>query len=190
MPEVVLSRRYVALLGLLALVVVACVAWPRATVLRARALAALRPSGEITRLEIPAIDVDSRVIEVRQTERYSRREWQVADYAVGHHFNSGAPGEGTNIVLSGHNNIKGAVFRRLDELRKGHHITITTASGEKHRYKVSRTRIVLQDGAGEEQQRRNARLMQPTKREQLTLISCWPYKPWPPYRIIIIADPA
>jgi sortase A len=162
---------------------------PRVSVLRARARTFVTPSGEITRISVPAIGIDSRVIEVRQVVHGNRREWQVADYAVGHHEGSGVPGGGTNIVLSGHNNINGEVFRRLDELKRGDVITLRTRGGGSYNYEVESTRIVLEDGASSTRRMRNARYMRPTPEERLTLLSCWPYKPWPPYRIIVIARP-
>ena len=50
-------------------------------------------------------------------------EWDVAAYAAGWHKNSSLPGTGGNVVMSGHNNILGAVFREFDQLKKGrpHH---------------------------------------------------------------------
>lgn len=177
----------------LAAALVLVLAWslvaPRASVLRARAATMLTPSGEITRIAIPAIGVDSRVIEVRREERDGRKTWRVADYAVGHHAGSGAPGGGTNIVLSGHNNINGEIFRRLDELRRGDRIALETRSEGTRWYAVSGRRIVREEGVSTRQRLRNARYMKPTATERLTLISCWPYKPWPPYRIIITAEP-
>ncbi|MDP9379753.1 MAG: sortase [Chloroflexota bacterium] len=180
--------RYV-LVGLLAFVVIRSGVAPRLPVLRARAATMLTPSGEVTNIRVPAVGIDSRVIEVRQVKREGRMEWQVADYAVGHHAESGVPGGGTNIVLSGHNNINGEVFRRLDELKRGDIVELETRSGASHRYEVKRTRLVLEDGASRQDRLRNARYMKRTATERLTLISCWPYKPWPPYRIIVIAEP-
>ena len=182
------AQRY-ALPGLLLLAALVVLVAPRASVLRARAEAAITPSGEIARIEIPAIAVDSKVIAVRKAVEDGRRQWGVADYAVGHHAGSGAPGGDTNIVLSGHNNINGEVFRRLDELRRGDEIVLHGREGEARRYRVAKRVKVLQDGASRAQRRKNARFMRPTPRERLTLISCWPYAPYPPYRIIVLADP-
>ena len=161
---------------------------PKADGAAALAQTMLTPSGTVTGISIPKIQVDSKVVEVRREERDGVVEWQVADYAAGHHAGSGDPGGGTNIVISGHNNIRGEVFRRLDELRKGDVITLESRDGTRQ-YEVSEVRIVLQDGAHSSVRMRNARVMAPTSKEQLTLISCWPYRPWPPYRIIVIALP-
>lgn len=163
---------------------------PRASVVRARVTTMLTPSGEIASISIPGIQLDSRVIPVGREEVGGKLRREVADYAVGHHADSAAPGGGTNIVLSGHNNINGEVFRRLDELKPGDLVTLRARGGEEHRYSVTAVRTVLQDGASREQRAENARYMDPTATERLTLISCWPYKPWPEYRIIVIAEPA
>ncbi|MBA2364276.1 MAG: sortase [Chloroflexia bacterium] len=182
-----LIRHNLALSGLLILGL-ALVLAPKADGAAALTQTLLTPSGAVSRIVIPKIRVDSKVVEVAREKRDGRVEWQVADYAAGHHAGSGVPGGGSNVVISGHNNIRGAVFRRLDELRKGDRITLESRHGERF-YKVSEVRIVLQDGARDQARMRNARVMAPTPTEQLTLISCWPYQPWPPYRIIVIALP-
>lgn len=182
-----LIRHNLLLVGLL-LLGLALVLAPKADGAAALAQTMLTPSGVVTRISIPTIRVDSKVVEVQREERDGAVEWQVADYAVGHHAGSGEPGGGSNVVISGHNNIRGEVFRRLDELRKGDLITLEYSHGERF-YKVTEVRIVLQDGAADQARMRNARYMAPTPDEQLTLISCWPYRPWPPYRIIVIALP-
>src|SRR5262249_31458124 len=76
---------------------------------------------EPTRIVIPAIHVDSQVIEVGWTtsiingQTYS--EWQVADYAVSFHKTSALPGAVGNTVMSGHNNINGEVFKYLVDVK-------------------------------------------------------------------------
>lgn len=179
----------IAFVGILAFLLLWEVKGPSASVLQARATTMLTPSGAISRIIIPAIEVDSKVIEVSRVELGGKLQWQVADYAVGHHSDSGLPGGGTNIVMSGHNNINGEVFRRLDDLRLGDKIRLEGSDGKQHVYEVTQRKLVLQDGAPRSQRKRNARFMDPTATERLTLISCWPYKPWPPYRIIVIAEP-
>ncbi len=106
--------RRVILPCVLLIVALMLVAVPRASVIEARARAMLTPSGQIADITIPKIDLDSRVLEVGKVRAEGTTTWEVADYAVGHHEGSGVPGGGTNIVLSGHNNINGEVFRRLD----------------------------------------------------------------------------
>ncbi len=184
-----LSWRRVILPCVLLVVALVLVAVPRASVIEARARAMLTPSGQITDITIPKIDLDSRVLEVGKVKAEGKTTWEVADYAVGHHEGSGVPGGGTNIVLSGHNNINGAVFRRLDELERGDLISLRTRDGGTHEYEITSVKIVHEDGASSAQRRRNAQYIQPTAHERLTLVSCWPYKSWPEYRILVLADP-
>ncbi|PKO21803.1 MAG: hypothetical protein CVU38_12900, partial [Chloroflexi bacterium HGW-Chloroflexi-1] len=51
-------------------------------------------------------------------------EWDVASYAAGWHKNSARPGEIGNVVLSGHHNIEGEVFRYVVDLEPGDKITL------------------------------------------------------------------
>ncbi|MFN3334604.1 MAG: sortase, partial [Caldilinea sp.] len=69
-----------------------------------------------SRLVIPAIKADMPVVELGWSTKKDSggaifSEWDVAEFAAGWHKNSSLPGESGNVVLSGHNNIKGAVFR-------------------------------------------------------------------------------
>jgi sortase A len=162
---------------------------PLAMAATGRVKAMFAASGEIQRIVIPSIEVDSRVVEIKRIEKDGKRQWEVANYAAGHHEGSGAPGGGSNIVISGHNNINGEVFRRLDELNPGDKITLYTRDGEAHDYRVESSRTPLHEGASAEQRAANARYMRPTPSERLTLISCWPYQSDPPYRIIVVAEP-
>ncbi|HDN80599.1 MAG TPA: sortase, partial [Chloroflexi bacterium] len=143
-----------------------------------------------TRIVIPAIGVDAPVVEVRwkvvKTENGFMAEWETADYAAGHHFNSANPGENGNVVISGHHNIKGKVFNRLWELKPGDEIKLYNARGEIFTYVVNEVLLLREKGASEEERRAHARYMNPTSDPTLTLISCWP--PWSnTHRVIVIA---
>ncbi len=155
--------------------VLTVVAWGRA---------AAADTGPVTRVAIPAIEVDSKVVPVTVALGAQGRRWEVADFAVGHHEGSGAPGGGTNIVLAAHNNYRGEVFRRLDELVSGDLVRLGGEGGRWHDYRVVGTRIVLEDGASRAQRHDNAALLAPTNGEQVTLVSCWPYRSDPPYRVV------
>lgn len=144
------------------------------------------------RIVIPSIGVDSPIVEVGWSviegkDGKFRSEWDTADYAVGYHKTSGLPGNIGNIVLSGHNNIKGEVFKNLSAVEPGDTITLY-ADGYKYDYKVENAFIVKEVGASEEQRRKNAQWIAPTSDERLTLVSCWPY--WTnTHRVIVIAKP-
>jgi sortase A len=145
------------------------------------------------RLELPAIDLDTPVVELGwYTEESGEGEifsqWEVADNAAGWHKNSALLGDGGNLVLSGHNNIRGAVFRELDRLKKGDQ-AILWASGHNVRYIVEQVMIVPEKYASPEQRAANAEWIAPSEDDRLTLVSCWP-RDDNSHRIIVVARPA
>lgn len=146
-----------------------------------------------SRLVIPAIKADMQVVELGWSKKKDASgaifsEWDVAEYAAGWHKNSALPGEPGNIVLSGHNNIKGAVFRELDQLKRGDEIQLYAGS-RIYLYRVDEVLIVPEKYVSEQQRRENARYIQPTPDDRLTLVSCWPRND-NTHRIIVIARPA
>jgi sortase A len=150
--------------------------------------------GEPDRLIIPAIDLDTLLIDVgwEVVERGDRRytEWQTADNAAGRHLNSARPGEQGNVVLSGHHNTKGEVFRRISEqeLAAGDMIYLYDAQGQRYTYQVTEvTEPLLEVGASETQRLANARYIQPTSDARVTLVTCWPY--WTnTHRIVVVGS--
>jgi len=150
----------------------------------------LRPLPD--RLVMTKLDMDIPVEEIGWSMRPGANgsvynQWDEADYAAGWHKNSATPGEGSNVVLSGHNNIMGAVFRELDQLSRGDIATLYV-DGVPHAYAVQRVLIVPETTATAEQRKENAKWIQATDSEQLTLVSCWP-RDNNTHRIIVIATP-
>lgn len=144
------------------------------------------------RIIAPAIALDAPVVEVGWyvVERNGQKEsvWEAASFAAGHHKNSAVPGQGGNIVISGHHNIEGEVFKRLVELKPGDEVILQTEDGRSFGYRVVETMILPEAGASPEQRRANAQYMAPTAEERLTLITCWPY--WTnTHRVVVIARP-
>ncbi|MFN8474741.1 MAG: sortase [Anaerolineae bacterium] len=144
-----------------------------------------------TRFVAPTIGVDSKVEDVGfKTVKQGNQwfsEWETADYAVGFHKISALPGHVGNTVLSGHNNIKGEVFRNLIDLNIGDPISLW-ADGREYRYVVTDKFIVQEVGASMDQRIANARWIATTDDERLTMVSCWPY--WTnTHRAIVIARP-
>ncbi len=90
-------------------------------------------------------------------------------------------------MLDGHNNIKGEVFRRLDELKAGDVIDLYTGTTLYH-YRVAERYILLEKGQPPEVRQANARWIQPTDDVRLTLVTCWPYTS-NTHRLIIVARP-
>lgn len=138
----------------------------------------------IVRIASDDIQLDTPVYEVYAPKGI----WEVADYAGGHHYDSMNPGGGGNIVVSGHNNWRGEVFRYLEFLKLGNTINVWTLDGKKYTYKVRELKKLKETGVSMAQRLENAKVMDPTSSEQLTLITCWPYKTFT-HRLIVIADP-
>ncbi len=145
------------------------------------------------RLQLPAIELDIPVVELGWSTRTGIEgqvfsEWDVADFAAGWHKNSARPIEGGNVVLSGHNNIKGAVFRELDQLERGDRARLYVGDLV-YEYIVDQVLIVPETKATPEQRRANAAWIEPTADNRLTLVSCWP-RDDNTHRIIVVAHPA
>jgi sortase A len=144
------------------------------------------------RLVIPAIDLDTPVVELGWSTAQNQAgavfsEWEVAEYAAGWHKNSARLGEPGNMVMSGHNNILGAVFRELDQLRRGETI-IVAAEEVQQRYVIDQVMIVPEKHASLEQRKANARWMGQFDDDRLTLVSCWP-RDDNTHRVIVVAYP-
>ncbi len=144
------------------------------------------------RMAIPSIRVDSPVVYVGWTTVIQGNqlvsEWDTADFAVGFHNTSALPGTIGNTVMSGHNNIKGEVFRNLDQVKVGDKITVNTRGGTTLSYVVTQAMIVSEKFASAEQRAKNAQWIAPTDDNRLTLISCWPYTN-NTHRVIVVAKP-
>jgi sortase A len=144
------------------------------------------------RLSIPSINVNTNIVELSPVEQSKPAGgtdsiWEPAAQSVGHYDTSGNPGGGRNIVLSGHNNTKGEVFRNLSQLHLNDEVILFTQTGEFH-YRVQKKLIIPYLGSEKEGETTIQSLTSPQSSEMVTLISCWPY-----YsnfdRIIIIAVP-
>jgi LPXTG-site transpeptidase (sortase) family protein len=145
-----------------------------------------------SRLVIPAISVDTPVVELgwNTTKTASGSifsEWDVAEYAAGWHKNSAVPGEGGNVVMSGHNNILGSVFRELDQLKRGDTLEVFLG-GEEHVYTVEEVLILPEKHASNKQRKANVQYIQETADDRLTLVSCWP-RDDNTHRIVVVAKP-
>jgi sortase A len=143
------------------------------------------------RLVIPAIELDATVVPIgwyvveQGGEYYSI--WQVADYAVSWHKTSALPGHSGNVVLNGHHNIKGEVFRYLVDLEVGDRVQVYV--GEQiYYYTVSQKMILKEKGESPDTRRENAKWIAPTQDERLTMVTCWPYTN-NTHRLVVVARP-
>ena len=145
------------------------------------------------RLSIPAIDLNTSIQEISPIEKttWNREtifEWETTAFSVGHYSTSGNPGGGTNIVLTGHNNISGEVFRDLDKLHPGDEVILFTEDSEFY-YEVQKVYTIPYLGVETEGEATIQSLTAPQTSEMVTMVSCWPYAT-SSHRIIVIAVPA
>ena len=114
-------------------------------------------SYQAVRIQIPAIAVDAPVVQ--------GDGWEQLRLGVAQHIGTPDPGQNGNIVLSGHNDIFGEVFRNLDRLRPGD-VVILFTSQKQYTYVITGTQIVKPT---------QIEVMNPSLNPTLTLISCYPY---------------
>jgi LPXTG-site transpeptidase (sortase) family protein len=145
-----------------------------------------------TRISIPGVEIDAEIHQVGysilEIEGKRVREWDVASYAAGHHKTSARPGEGGNIVVTGHNDWEGEVFKTLEYAEHGQEVIITTEEGE-HTYIIEEIHMRREIGATLEERLETGRFMAEMPEERLTLITCWPYG-INDHRIVVVALPA
>ena len=152
-----------------------------------------RPAdGDPTRITAPAIDLDAKVVTVGMREQYEdgvrKRVWEVADYAAGFHKGLARPGHVGNTVISGHNNIRGEVFRYAHKLKAGDDVYVWIGDCP-YRYRVGAVYRLPIKGASRQVRQDNLRLILPTNDQRLTLVTCWPY--WSnTHRIVVVAFPS
>lgn len=133
----------------------------------------------VSRILIPRIAVDRKVIEVGwKIEDLNGQQvaiWDVAKYAVGHHEGTANPGQSGNIVLAGHSGGRAYPFNDIYYLKPRDEIVLWS-SGRQYQYTVTENLLLDETSPGVtvEQRRANARYIEPTNEEMVTLVTCWP----------------
>jgi sortase A len=117
--------------------------------------------------------------------------WDVDKYRVGHHKGTSNPGAGGNIVLSGHSGGPAYPFNDIYWLQPGDLIQLYS-NGQVYDYNVSDHILVDEVGQPLEKRLENARYIEPTDEEMITMVACWPLTGPNKFsqRIIIRAKPA
>lgn len=110
-----------------------------------------------TRIQIPAINVDAPIVQ--------GDGWEQLKKGVAQRPGTADPGRNGNMVLSGHNDVFGEVFRYLDRLKPGDEITVYTQQ-RSYTYVVTGWELV---------EPTRVDVMDPTSNATITLISCYPY---------------
>jgi sortase A len=121
-----------------------------------------------TRIVIPKIDVDERVLE--------GDDWETLKKGAGHHIGTANPGERGNVYISAHNDIFGQIFRHLEDLDLGDEVLVY-AGATPFRYIVREKRIV---------EPTDISVMYPTTEPILSLQTCYPYLV-DTHRLVVIA---
>lgn len=124
---------------------------------------------QASRIVIPAIDVDAPVVE--------GDGWEELKMGTGHRIGSANPGERGNIVISGHNDVYGEIFRHLEDLNIGDEVMVY-AGDSPFRYVVVAKMVV---------EPTEVSLLETTPNSALTLITCHPYM-IDTHRLVIIAE--
>jgi len=134
------------------------------------------------RILIPTIDVDSKVVHLGIKQEEGKWVWETPDHAVGHHEGTANPGEGSNVVLSGHISSpvrgEGSVFARLPEVEVSDWVFVESSLGILP-YWVEETLLVKPTDIW---------VLYPTATETLTLITCYPDLVYS-YRWVVTAKP-
>ena len=137
------------------------------------ALDPLRPPLSASRIQIPVIDVDSRVTDLNAVLEDGSYVWETPYRAVGHIPTTAVPGGDGEGWYFGHLESpirgEGNVFQRLPEipglLREGETVQITLESGDwKYVYQVYRTQVVPQSEL----------MLTDSRHSDITLVTCYP----------------
>jgi len=128
----------------------------------------------VARLRIPSAEIDAIV--------FGGADNATLEKGPGHVPGSELPGEETgrnNCVITAH---RDSNFRHLGWLRKGHRMSLETPAGKTLDYRVVSREIVKPD---------SVRVLQPTAKPRLTLITCYPfnYVGAAPKRLVVVAEP-
>jgi len=177
------------------------------------------PAGEATpagnvpvRLQFPDLGIDAQVVQmgwkVQEVDGTRTTVWRLEDIShgmAGHLMNSALPGQQDNVVIAGHHNIEGQVFRSISDawsdegaevLKEnlqwrsraldGRAVTVYDAAGQQFTYVVEAMYKLADRDVSSEQRLENGRFMASTGEPKLTLVTCWPSDS-NSHRIIVVA---
>jgi sortase A len=150
-----------------------------------------QPLPGATHIAIPSVGIDTKIVDVGyQTltiDGQTVRQLQVAAYAAGHDALSANPGAGGNIVISGHDDWQGEVFKNLYQVHLGDQLVLTTPDAT-HRYVITEIIYRKDTGASLADRLAAGQYLAPMPEERVTLVTCWPYGV-DTHRLIVVAKP-
>jgi LPXTG-site transpeptidase (sortase) family protein len=141
-----------------------------------------------TRIVITSINLDAPIAPVGLHQVDGNLTWDVPNYFAAGWLNKSAMlGQAGNTVFDGHHNILGKVFANLKDLKQGDQIQVY-AGDKAFYYVVTGLHNLLERDQPIEVRIENAKWMQATTDERITLITCWPPST-NTNRLIIVAEP-
>lgn len=136
-------------------------------------------------LDAPVIPVKARKIKVGETVY---EQWLAPDeFAAGWPTETAMLGQVGNTVLIGHHNVHGKVFERLHELEAGD-LIVVEGGNRRFSYQIVNVMILPERDTDLQTRLENARWIQPSQDERLTLVTCWPANS-NTHRLVIVARP-
>ena len=164
------------------------------------------------RIAFPDLEIDAAIVEmgwkVAEVDGTRTSVWDldaIRDGVAGHLLNSALPGQPGNVVVSGHHNIEGQVFKNISlawnddhaelqedgvtersSLLDGRLITVTDAAGREFTYVVEGMYRLPDKDVSLAQRIENSRFMASTSDALLTVTTCWPFSS-NTHRIAVIA---
>jgi len=128
-----------------------------------------------THIVIPAIKIDAPVAEAGIIiNKQGQPEWDLPKGRVAAwHNNSSMLGQPGNLVLNGHNNIEGSIFAGLYDLKPGDKVILRSKSREVT-YELSYYKLLKEKGEPVSVLIENAKYIEPTQDDRITLVTCWP----------------
>jgi LPXTG-site transpeptidase (sortase) family protein len=144
------------------------------------------------RLVIPSINLDAPVVPVGYQETVDGgqvyNQWLTpVQYAAGWHVTSALLGDTGNTVLNGHHNAYGMIFKDLVKMQIGDVISVYSGSQE-FQYQVVSNMLLPEWFESLSSRIENARWIEPTVDERITLVTCWPENS-NTHRVVIVARP-
>jgi LPXTG-site transpeptidase (sortase) family protein len=144
----------------------------------------------IQHIGIPALGIYSPVVPVGwQVDTASSTGvagWDSPGAAVGWVLTSALPDQTGNIILYGHNNMYGAVFKDLWALKTGDAILLETGL-RTWEYRINLVKLLPLMGATPVELAAFQAYLQPTGSPRLTVISCWPPE-GNTHRVVVVGD--
>jgi len=164
------------------------------------------------RITFPDLEIDAPVVEMGwEVAEVNGKRTSVWDLDAiqggvgGHLINSALPGQPGNVVIAGHHNIEGEVFKNIslawdDNSAEQHEdgviwrsgklngrtIAVGDAAGQAFTYVVEAMYKLPDSDVSPTQRLENGRFMAPTSEPMLTLVTCWPFNT-NTHRIVVVA---